>query len=143
MTEKKLPDAELEVLACLWKQGGEGTARQIRETLEPYRPMAHGSVMTLLKRLEEKGLVTRRKGSVGKAFIFQAARKPGPTYRRLVRDLLDRVFGGNGLALVHSLFETRPPTPEEIDDLQQMLDELRARAMESSDADSSEKGGEP
>lgn len=142
MTEAKIPDAELDVLACLWKQGGEGTARQIREAMDPYRPMAHGSVMTLLKRLEEKGLVTKRKAPVGKAFLFQATRKPGPTYRRLVQDLLDRVFGGNGLALVTSLFETRPPTREEIEDLQRMLDELRARRSDSRETDSGQKGGE-
>ncbi|MHC4716797.1 MAG: BlaI/MecI/CopY family transcriptional regulator, partial [Planctomycetota bacterium] len=43
-----LPRAELEVMACLW-EGGPATARRIRETMHDYRPMAHGSVMVLLK----------------------------------------------------------------------------------------------
>jgi predicted transcriptional regulator len=127
MDERKLPDAELEVLACLWQRGGEATAREVREALHPYRPMTHGSVMNLLKRLEEKQLVRKRKGNQGKAFIFKAAEKPGPTLRRLIRNLLDRVFGGSGPALVASLFEARPPTAAEIDDLQGLLDALKAR----------------
>ncbi len=127
MQEEKLPDAELEVLACIWKRG-EATARDIREAMEPYRPMTHGSVVTLLKRLETKNLVKKRKGPVGKAFLFKAARKPNSAYRRLAGKLRDRVFGGDRLALVASLFETGPPTSEEIDDLQKMLDNLRAES---------------
>jgi BlaI family penicillinase repressor len=133
----ELPDAELDVLACLWRRG-EATAREIRQMLEPHRPMAHGSVVTLLKRLETKGAVTKEKGPVGKAFVFQASREPAPTYRQLVRKLLDRVFGGDGTVLVASLFETRPPTPDELDDLQQMLDEWR----EKNDARSGAKTGQ-
>jgi BlaI family transcriptional regulator, penicillinase repressor len=132
MSEERLPDAELEVIACLYQQD-EATARQIRESMKGYRPMAHGSVDTLLKRLEGKGLVTRRKGPVGKAFLYKPTRNPGPTYRRVVQNLLERVFGGNGIALVTSLFETQPPTREELDALQELLDELRERNSKRGD----------
>lgn len=121
--DARLPDAELDVLACLWRRG-EATARQIRETMEDYRPMAHGSVVTLLGRLQEKGLVTREKGPVGKAFVYQPTRRPAPTYRRVVGDLLTRIFGGNSVALVSSLFETQPPTQAEIRQIQELLDAL-------------------
>ena len=121
------PDAELEVLACLWRSR-EATASQVRETLDNYRPMAHGSVVTLLKRLEAKGLVTRRKGSVGKAFIYRATRSARPTYRRVLRKMVERIFGGNGVEMVSALFDSKPPTPQELDRLQKMLDELRAKA---------------
>ena len=120
-----LPDAELEVLACLW-QLGQATARQIRERMHDYRPMAHGSVMSLLKRLATKGWVTREKGPVGKAFVYRAARCPGPTHRRILGNLVRRVFGGNGVAMVSTLFDTKPPTENELAQLQQLLDELRA-----------------
>lgn len=122
--DKRLPDAELDVLACLWRRG-TATAREIRETLEDYRPMAHGSVVTLLGRLQDKGLVTREKAPVGKAFVYEPTRRPAPTYRRVVGDMLQRIFGGNSVALVASLFETQPPTQREIQDLQDLLDELK------------------
>jgi len=119
-----LPDAELDVLACLWR-AGDGTARQVRETLKPYRPMSHGATVTLLKRLQAKGLLTRAKAAQGKAFVYRPTRGPEPTYRRILRDLKHRLFGGNGLSMVASLLETHPPTAEELDRLQAMLDELR------------------
>lgn len=122
--QENLPNAELEVLASLWQQG-KATAREIREAMQGYRPMTHGSMVTLLKRLEGKGLVSKEKGPVGKAFVYCPTRRPEPTYRRLTRDLRERVFGGSGVAMVSSLFETRPPTPEELDALQQLLNRLR------------------
>jgi len=107
-------------------QQGQLTAREIRETLSQSRPMAHASVVTLLKRLELKGLVRKHKGKVGKAFVYQATRRPGTVHQSLVRGLLDRVFAGNGLALVSSLFETQPPSEQDLDELQTMLDKMKA-----------------
>jgi BlaI family transcriptional regulator, penicillinase repressor len=127
MTQHQLPDAELDVMACLWR-GGRLTAREVREALAQKRPMAHASVCTLLKRLEDKGLVARSKGSVGKAFVYQAQTQVGATRRRLLGELLDRLFGGSGVALVSSLLESRPPTRAELDELQSLLDGLRGQA---------------
>ena len=118
------PDAELEVLACLW-QLGEATARQIREMMHDYRPMAHGSVLTLLGRLKDKGLVEREKGPTGKAFIYKSTHQAKAGYRRVVKDLHKRIFGGNTIALVTSLFETEPPTQNELKKLRQLLNELQ------------------
>jgi predicted transcriptional regulator len=124
--EPPIPDAELDVLACLWRRG-QSTAREVREALETFRPMAHGSVVTLLGRLQEKGLVTREKGPIGKAFVYQPTRRPAPTYRQVVGQLLQRVFGGNSVALVSSLFEAQPPTPTEIRELENLLDQLKRK----------------
>ena len=121
-----LPDAELEVLACLW-QAASATARSVRETMKGYRPMSHGAMVTILKRLESKGLVSKKKGPVGKAFLYEPTRAPQPTYRKIMRDLRERVFGGCGVTMVASLFETRPPSAEELDTLQELLDELRRK----------------
>jgi predicted transcriptional regulator len=123
-TTDQLPGAEMEVLACL-RNKGAATAREVREAMLAYRPMEHGAIITLLKRLEDKGLVAKRKGPVGKAFIFRPVKKAHDTIGRSVQELVRRIFAGDGVALVASLFENRPPTPEEVDRLQKMLDEAR------------------
>ncbi len=122
-----LPDAELEVLARVW-QNGEATARQVREEMFAYRPMAHGSMVTLLRRLEAKGWLTRRKASRGKAFVYKPTRRPGATHRHILRKLVRRVFAGNGVKVVAALLDTDPPTPEDLDRLQELLDEMRDKA---------------
>ena len=40
-------------------------------------------------------------------------------------DVCRQVFHGDGVALVASLFETKPPTKDEIQKLEQLLAELR------------------
>ncbi len=122
----RLPPAERDVLACVYRLH-EPTARQIRDSLSSYRPMAHGSVLTLLKRLEAKRLVARKKGPVGKAFIYHATRARESTFTHLLCDLVHRVFEGDPISLVASLFETRPPTQEEAERLQALLDDLRGQ----------------
>ena len=130
---KPLPHAELEVMACIW-QRGESTAREVREVMSTYRPMTHGSMVTLLKRLEAKGWLAREKAPVGKAFIYHATRRPEPTHRRILTDLVRRIFGGNGVALISTLLDSKPPTMEELDRLQKLFDDLREkRANETQD----------
>jgi predicted transcriptional regulator len=124
--ESRVPEAELEVLACLHRRG-ETTAREIREDLWAQRPMAHGTVLTLLSRLERRGLVSRRKGPVGKAFLYVPTRQPSATVRPLLRRLVNRLFDGNPVDLVASLFETRPPSARELEDLQKLLSDLKKK----------------
>ncbi len=118
------PDAELDVLAHLWRCQ-QATAREVREALNSYRPMAHGSVATLLKRLEARGLVTKSKGQVGKAFVYRPTRSARPVYRRIIRNMTDRIFGGNSLEIVSTLFDAKLPTQDELERLQEMLDKLQ------------------
>ncbi len=126
MGGQDLPDAEMDVLSVLVRTG-EATARQIREALERTRPLSHGAVCTLLRRLEDKNLVHRRKGESGKAFVYQARGKPQHSRRKLFRGLRERVFGGSSMDLIATLFDAHPPTREEIQRLEQMVDELKAR----------------
>jgi len=120
----ELPDAELEVLACLWHQGPQ-TAAEIRKQLHSFRPMAHGSVVTLLSRLVEKDLVAREKSGQGKAFLFRAVHPAEPTLLRIVRQLKNRIFGGSRVAMLASLLEIGPPSPKELDEMRGLLDSLK------------------
>lgn len=120
----RIPDAEADVLAVLFEVG-EATARSVREALAKKRPMAHGTVVTLLTRLEERGLVRRRKGDHGKAFLFRPAKAHARTFGPVASSLMQRVFGGRPAALVASLFETRPPSRDEIDELEALVERLK------------------
>ena len=124
--EQILPEAEMEILAVLHVRG-EADAREIRESLEAYRPMSHASVLTLLGRLEAKDLVTRRKGPVGKAFLYAPARSAKPLYRSLLRRVVRRVFANDPARLVASLFDAKPPTRDELRQIRELVDEMEKR----------------
>jgi predicted transcriptional regulator len=123
LSVEQLPDAELDVLACLWRLGGS-TVREVRHSLKSYRPMTHGAAGALLSRLEAKGMVIRKKGPVGKAFVYRPAHEATHGYQQVVAGVLERVFGGSSVALVNSLLQTRRPTPEELEKLRELLEEL-------------------
>ena len=122
---EKIPDAERDVLVCL-NRLEEATVKQIREELTSVRKLEVSSVLTLLKRLEAKKLVTKRKADAGKAFIFRPTAASKKACRLLMKDLFQRVFAGDTMAFMASFFETRKPTDAEIEQLQELLNELRA-----------------
>ena len=120
----KIPEAEADVLSVLF-DAEEATARTVRERLARKRPMAHGTVVTLLRRLEDRGLVKRRKADQGKAFVYRPAKEHARTFGPVVSSLMQRAFGGRPAALVASLFETRRPSAEEIDELEALVEQLK------------------
>jgi len=126
----KIPDAEQDVLASLLRNGGQ-TARELREALTEIRPMSHSAISTLLTRLQEKGLVSRTKGSVGKAFVFRAVSQSGGVYRQILEPLVNRLFGGDISRLVSSLCEATPPTPDQLDRMQSLIEEYRGKHKSS------------
>ena len=63
--------------------------------------------------------------------MYSATVRPVKTQRKMVGNLLDRVFGGSGVDLVASLLESRPPSADELAQLQELLDDLRQRQQKS------------
>lgn len=124
-----LPPAELDVLACLW-QRGPSTAAEIRQQLRDYRPMAHGSILTLLTRLMDRKLVTRKKSGQGKSYLYASAREPEPALARLVRDFAQRIFGGSRVAMLASLLDAGAPSATELQEMRRLLGEARSRQSE-------------
>jgi len=120
-----LPEAELEVLSAL-RELGEADTATLRKSMERYRPMAHASMATLLKRLEEKGLVSRRKADAGKAYLYSTTDDGNEIVRPLVSRLLDRVFRGDKLTMVATLFETRPPSKSELRELEELVRSMKS-----------------
>ena len=118
-----MPEAELEVLAAL-QELEEATAANIRRWLEPFRPMSHASVSTLLQRLERKQLVQRRKANVGKAFLYSATYDPAAILGRAASRVLHRLFADDSASLVSSLFGRHEPSLDELERIKDLVDRL-------------------
>ena len=121
----RIPDAERDVLACL-VQLGQATVKELQAALASVRPMQAPSVLTLLNRLEARKLVTKRKADRGKAHVFRPTKASARAWSRMATNLFQQAFGGDTLAFMTSFFETRKPTPSEIEQLQKLLDQLKS-----------------
>jgi predicted transcriptional regulator len=117
-----LAPLELECLSVLWPMR-EGTVRDIHRALAPSRPRAYTTVMTIMDRLEQKGIVTRRK--VGKAFHYQARLSAEEARLKAVEKIVEGFFDGSAEALVAHLSSLAsqgaaardflPPAPAAVD----------------------------
>lgn len=90
------PPLELSCLTALWRLG-EGNVQAVRSWLEPRRPLAYTTVMTMLDRLTRKGVLTRRK--VGRSFFYRPCVSEDEIRWLAVRELADSLFGGSTEAL--------------------------------------------
>ena len=95
-----LAPLELECLSVLWPLG-EGTVRDIHLALAASRPRAYTTVMTIMDRLQQKGIVTRRK--VGRAYLYQASLSAEEARLKAVEKIVQGFFDGSPAALAAHL----------------------------------------
>ena len=82
------------------------TARQIRDELaERGRELAHTSVITTLQKMVDKGQLEQLSPVEGKAWRFAPLVSEQDVSRRMLGDMVDRVFDGSAEALMLSLFD--------------------------------------
>lgn len=115
---------ELEILKVLWEYGPSSVRSVYRQLLERQpegKDLAYNTVQTLLRIMEEKGLVAHE--TEGRAFVYS------PVFRRehsAVR-FLDRVFDGAASQLVATLLQAERITPEELERVQALIADARRR----------------
>lgn len=115
-------DAELAILRILWDRG-PSTVRQVHEILANERQAAYTTALKLLQIMTEKGLVERDERD--RTHIYRARLSEETTQRQLVRDLLDRAFGGSSSKLVMQALATRRASAEELKDIRKAIDGAR------------------
>jgi predicted transcriptional regulator len=123
-------DAELAILRVLWERG-PSTVRQVHDVLSRDRPAAYTTALKLLQIMTEKGLV--RRDDTDRTHIYQARLSEEQTQRQLVRDLLDRAFGGSASKLVMQALAARRATPEELGEIRKLI-EMRREGRDERDS---------
>jgi predicted transcriptional regulator len=115
-------DAELAILRILWERG-PSTVRQVHDILGRERQAAYTTALKTLQIMTEKGLVERDERD--RTHIYRARLSEETTQRQLVRDLLDRAFGGSSTKLVMQALATRRASAEELRDIRKAIDGAR------------------
>lgn len=115
-------DAELAILRVLWDRG-PSTVRQVHDVLALERQAAYTTALKLLQIMTEKGLVERDERD--RTHIYRARLSEETTQRQLVRDLVDRAFGGSASKLVMQALATKRASAEELRDIRKAIDGAR------------------
>lgn len=111
-------ELELEILKILWEED-RLAGRRIRDRLAPVRDLTYTAVMTVLGIMEEKGYVSREKA--GANYVYSPRLSREAASRGMLRDLVDRVFGGSAAAVMLHLLETSNVDADELRRLRELI----------------------
>ena len=120
MSENEPSRREMDVLKALWALGS-GSVREVHQRMCPDGELAFNTVQTLLRIMEDKGLV--RHWVEGRTFVYE------PTYGRdrETSRLLHRIFDGALDQVVLSLLEAKDTSAEELRELERLIATARRR----------------
>ena len=105
---KDLTERELEVMHIFWNHG-ESSAAEARDHLAATGlDRAYTTIATLVRNLHDKGFLKQLNEE--RPFRYQAIRSYEEVSRRLLGDLIDRVFRGSRSQLLYRLVEQKTLT---------------------------------
>jgi len=104
-----LTPLELKIMQVLW-ESGPSTVADVQAKLGS--DLAYTTVQTMLNVLLRKKKV--RRDPAGRAFAYQPAISREGAMGSALNDMVSRMFGGSGEALLMALIDTRQITPEQI-----------------------------
>lgn len=124
MAQKSLPkptEAELELLQVLWEKGPL-TVREIHDSLSGQKDTGYTTTLKILQKMTSKGLVQR--DETQRSHIYHPVLQAEQTRRQLVRDLLQRAFGGSPGKLMIAALSGKIATAAERAEIRRLLDEM-------------------
>lgn len=118
--EKLLTEVELEMMNALWKRGS-GTVNDVIQLLSSDRKLAYTSVSTMLRILEQKGVVESEKA--GRGHVYTPKLKKEEYEKKSLQHLVTNVFEGAPSQLVQRLLEVEALSEEELKAIKRLLNE--------------------
>jgi predicted transcriptional regulator len=115
-----LTPQELEIMKLVWQRGA-ATVRDVYEVLLERRKIAYTTVMTMMKILEKKGYLKKRRQD--RAFIYRPAHPKNQVIGGMIREFIDRVFNGSAEPLLVHLVKSRHLSEKDLQKIARMVEE--------------------
>lgn len=111
-------NAELAILRVLWHRGPSNVGA-VRAELDREDEVGYTTILKLLQIMVEKGLAERDEET--RPHTYRAAVDQVATQNGLVRDLMDRAFGGSSADLVLRALSAKPASARELEEIRRLL----------------------
>ena len=118
-------EVEMQILRVLWDLG-PSLVRDIHRRLEAAKGTSYSTTVKMLAVMLEKRLVTRDEKA--QPHIYKAALTRDGAGKRLVRDLIDKIYNGSTVSLVLQALSTESATQEERNEIRRLLDEMEEKS---------------
>ena len=122
--DKRISDAELDVMEALWGANEPLTAADVAERIGEDRGWSLATVKTMLSRLAAKGAIAHREE--GRRYLYSAAIARNSYVGKESRRFVDQLFGGRLSPLVARLAEEDALDEEDIAAIEAILRELKS-----------------
>ena len=109
---------QMRIMQVLWEKE-RATSQEITGELNEYEPIVFKNVQTLLRELEKKGAIAHE--VVNRTYYYYPRVTDEKVKKKLVRDFIDRLFGGSSASLLSSIIKDRSIPPEEMKKISEML----------------------
>jgi BlaI family penicillinase repressor len=124
MPERQCTEAEWKIMELLWDRAPRPMS-EITKELEPATGWSRHTVITLLKRMQEKRTVAVDESGDVKMYSPLISREEAS--RMQTKKLLNRVFSGKASLLINHLVDSGEITLKEMDELMDMLHKSEKR----------------
>ena len=114
-------EVELQILRILWEHGAS-PSRLIHEELSKTKDTNYSTTVKMLSVMLDKGLV-KRNDSV-RPQLFRAAASQERTQRRILGDVIRKVYGGSAKSLVLQALSAKSASDEDLDEIRRLIDKL-------------------
>lgn len=117
-------EVELQILRILWHSGG-ATARQVHNELTELKGTTYSTTVKMLSVMLDKKLV-KRDESISPQ-MYRAAVGQKVTQKRMLGDLIEKVYDGSALSLVLQALSSGKASADELAEVRRMVDELEGK----------------
>lgn len=121
----KLSDGEWKIIQLLWKESPQ-TIIQLTKALETETGWTKHTVISYLKRMEEKGAVGYQTEGRTKQFYPLIEEREAEVQE--TKYFLDKVFQGQLGLLLHRMVQQQNFSEDEIEELQNILDQAKQKS---------------
>ena len=120
MAKAKLGRLQTRIMQVLWDRQ-RATARDITEVISKEEDVAHSTVQTLLRQLEDKGAVKHEVEE--RTFVYVPLVEAHSVVKSATRELIERIFGGEAAGLVAYLLKEEKIPKKELEAIKKLIDE--------------------
>ncbi len=118
-------DVELQILRILWEDG-PSIARHVHDRLQDAKQTTYSTTVKMLSVMLEKGLLKR--DDKVRPQIYRPAMAQQRTQKRMLGELLDKVYDGSAKTLMLHVLSSKKTSREELDEIRQWLDEMEEQS---------------
>lgn len=117
-------EVEMQILRILWDLG-PSPVREIHRRLEAAKGTNYSTTVKMLSVMLQKGLVKRDEEA--QPHVYRPALSRAKTGKRMLDDLIEKVYNGSAMSLVLQALSSGKATKEELDEVRRLLDQMEGK----------------